>query len=244
MIQIFNLFNIRDANLEKAIDKNKGEVVVELANTTDYDINHIVSPVYIGWGDLWKAPIYRKNAEMIFSEVKRKTSYLCDGIQNNKYYHPQYLMNYGRNNVYCIRELTRFLKGEYHSEDVDNINELICLKQMIHTDDVISKIVNRTSLTYEYFCNGNDGFKRHNGTISIGLEYNNHNYILSVLSKGNHPELFSKMIKDFCKTDGLFKINNNNGVSFMAETNTTSVAEFIERLLKEMKRYREKDFSK
>lgn len=111
VIQIFNLFNIRDANLGKAISKSKVDIIDELAFTTDYDVKHIVPPVYIGWGDLWKMPIHRKNAEMVFSEVLKMTTHYSDGIQNNKYYHPLYLMLYGKNKCNCKKELTRFIKG-------------------------------------------------------------------------------------------------------------------------------------
>ena len=51
IIQIFNLFNIRDADLKKAIEKSKGNVKDNLVYTIDDDIKHIVPPVYIGWGD-------------------------------------------------------------------------------------------------------------------------------------------------------------------------------------------------
>ena len=108
VIQIFNLFNIRDANLWKAIDRLKGNVVEDLAFTTKYDIEHIVSPVYIGWGYLWKNPNLRKNAEEIFNAAKKYNSYLCDNIQKNKFYHPLYLMGYGKNRDWCKEEIKRF----------------------------------------------------------------------------------------------------------------------------------------
>lgn len=108
VIQIFNLLNIRDANLWKAIDRLKGNVVEDLAFTTKYDIEHIVSPVYIGWGYLWKNPNLRKNAEEIFNAAKKYNSYLCDNIQKNKFYHPLYLMGYGKNRDWCKEEIKRF----------------------------------------------------------------------------------------------------------------------------------------
>ncbi len=110
VIQIFNLFNIRDANLWNAIDRLKGNIVEDLAFTTKYDIDHIVPPVYIGWGYIWKNPTLRKNAEEIFKAVKNNNSYLCDGIQNNKFYHPLYLMVYGKNREKCKEEMNRFKK--------------------------------------------------------------------------------------------------------------------------------------
>jgi hypothetical protein len=110
VIQIFNLFNVRDANLKKAIDMCKNDGLDKLVYTTDDDIKNIVSPVYIGWGNLWRVPAHKENAQRIFSEVIKKTSYLCDRIEGNKFYHPQYLMNYGKNRKNCIEVLEKFKK--------------------------------------------------------------------------------------------------------------------------------------
>ena len=101
VIQIFNLFNVRDVNVWRAIDKCKDEGLEKLVYTTDDDIKNIVSPVYIGWGNLWRNPTYKENAQRIFSEVIKNPSYLCNRIEENKFYHPQYLMNYGKNRQIC-----------------------------------------------------------------------------------------------------------------------------------------------
>ena len=66
VIQIFNLFNVRDANLRKAIDKCKDDGLDKLVYTTDDDIKNIVSPVYIGWGNLWRVPVHKKCSKDIF----------------------------------------------------------------------------------------------------------------------------------------------------------------------------------
>ena len=110
VIQIFNLFNVRDANLKKAIDKCKDDGLDKLVYTTDDDIKNMVSPIYIGWGNLWRVPAHKENAQRIFSEVIKKTSYLCNSIEGNKFYHPQYLMNYGKNRKNCIEVLEKFKK--------------------------------------------------------------------------------------------------------------------------------------
>ena len=110
VIQIFNLFNIRDVSVWNAIDKCKDDGLDKLVYTTDDDIKNIVSPVYIGWGNLWRVPAHKENAQRIFSEVIKKTSYLCNSIEKNKYYHPQYLMNYGKNRKNCKDVLEKFIK--------------------------------------------------------------------------------------------------------------------------------------
>ncbi len=108
VIQIFNLFNIRGANLWDAVRALKGNISEHYTFTTKYDIDHTVFPVYIGWGNLWKNPTLKKNAEEIFNAVKEYNSYLYDGIHNNRFYHPQYLMVYGKNRDKCKEEIKRF----------------------------------------------------------------------------------------------------------------------------------------
>lgn len=115
VIQIFNLFNIRDANLGKAIDKSKGDIIDELVYTTDDDVKHIVSPVYVGWGNLWRNPKHRTNAEKIISEIIKKTTYLSGDVQKNRYYHPLFLMRYGKNKENCKKCLDKFLSQNSQS---------------------------------------------------------------------------------------------------------------------------------
>jgi len=111
VIQIFNLFNIRGANLRDALNKLNGKVNGDFLFTTNYDIEHIITPVYIGWGYLWKNRALKKNAEEIYNAVNKHNSYLFDGIQNNRFYHPQYLMVYGKNRERCKEEIKRFINS-------------------------------------------------------------------------------------------------------------------------------------
>ena len=113
VIQIFNLFNIRDVNVWRAIDKCKDDGLDKLVFTTDDDIKHIMSPVYIGWGNLWRNPAHKENAQRIFSEVIKNPSYLCNRIEENKFYHPQYLMSYGKNRKNCKDVLEKFKSIKY-----------------------------------------------------------------------------------------------------------------------------------
>jgi len=74
-------------NLFKAYYETHGEQLSGVI-TTDDDIKHIMSPIYIGWGNLWRVPAHKENAQKIFSEVIKKPSYLCNRIEENKFYHP------------------------------------------------------------------------------------------------------------------------------------------------------------
>ena len=242
VIQVFNLFNIRDADLRKAKDKSKGGIREDLTYTVDTDIKHIVPPVYIGWGDLWKE--HRNNAEKILAEVMQKSSYLCDGIENNKYYHPQYLMSYGRNNINCYIVMAQFVNNGSRIIELNNINKLISLNRRINSRGAISKILDGTTLIFELFCKGVNGkYKRGNGVISVSLEINDkiQKYVLSILSKGNHPNDFERMICDYCLSNGWQKYEDDMCFSINVLADEQQIVFFMTSLLNQMKTYRERD---
>lgn len=239
VIQIFNLFNIRDADLNNADNKRKGNIIDTLTYTTDNDIKNIVYPVYIGWGDLWKHRAHRNNAERIFNEVKQNMSYLHSDIQDNKFFHPQYLMNYGKNKVDCIISLVRFKEVDSNSKEFWNINPLILMQRDIKPNGFICKFT-KGVLSYEYYCKGTHGYKRQNGIISVGLMFDKSCYKLSVLSMGNHPEKYKNLICDYCENKGWAKSDSEFSFSKDISTNNL-IVEFMTSLLQEMKKYRETD---
>ena len=105
---VINLFKAYYEAHGRGIDKCKDDGLDKLVYTTDDDIKHIVSPIYIGWGNLWRVPAHKENAQKIFSEVIKKPSYLCNRIEDNRFYHPQYLMSYGKNRKNCKDVLEKF----------------------------------------------------------------------------------------------------------------------------------------
>lgn len=98
VILVFNLMNVRDPNLELALIKNSS-ASLPFSKTTDSDIKSLVAPVYIGWGDLWKKKPFREDAEKFFTAVQKQFDgkYLFQRMEDNKFYHPQYLMGIGIN---------------------------------------------------------------------------------------------------------------------------------------------------
>ena len=98
VIQIFNLFNLKNQKLEDALKIiNRGEENPMYLYTFDEDISHFVYPVYIGWGDLWKKSVFnKKKVENAFVRAKALAGihwHLADALDdpNNHYYHPKYL---------------------------------------------------------------------------------------------------------------------------------------------------------
>ena len=110
IIQIFNLFNIRDVDLNKGLEKMKTSQGESILMTTDDDINNLVSPVYLGWGSLKNNKLFKVYAEMFFEKAKQDTSYLDQDYNKNPFYHPQYLLVYGNKKEKCKEVFSKFIK--------------------------------------------------------------------------------------------------------------------------------------
>ena len=101
VLQIFNLFNIRDADLNKALDKSQ-TAVETVFSTIDDDLRNIkehASPIYIGWGGLGNQKSFHESAKRYFDFIRNEMGqhYLFEKFSENRFYHPQYLMGRGKN---------------------------------------------------------------------------------------------------------------------------------------------------
>ena len=113
VIQIFNLFYLREANLITALNKVSQ---LNLANMADYDVQHLTFPVYLGFADLaW---------HKTYGIVARSKCYYNDTNQDapNEYLYRDILSDYGfdtekniGNNVWLARKAFK----EYGSDERD-----------------------------------------------------------------------------------------------------------------------------
>jgi hypothetical protein len=112
IVQVFNLMNVRDPNLANAMEKVKTANRAHLFSTED-DIIHLASPIYIGWGQLGQNPLFKDNAVKIYNASFKKegSAYLDDVFQKNLFYHPQYLMGRGKNSPKSIYLLNAFCQN-------------------------------------------------------------------------------------------------------------------------------------
>lgn len=101
VIQIFNLFNIRNADLNQALKDGRcaKEAVYSTVEQDIEDMRKSPAPIYIGWGTLGSFPEFYHQAGRYFSFAKdeMRQDYLLEDFTKNSYYHPQYLMGRGKN---------------------------------------------------------------------------------------------------------------------------------------------------
>lgn len=149
------------------------------------------------------------------------------------------------------------INASYIKEDISHFEERQNNKQ--HPNDeklnyLLKKIIAKGSnqwvddndkLVYEYFCgNSANKFIKENGTISIGIFYQNKQCSFSVMTKGNNPEAFLKKVQETCDELKVFKMDSKD--SFVADVGTDDgkIIEFFNVLLSRIKDYRETDFPK
>ncbi len=119
------------------------------------------------------------------------------------------------------------------------------LKKSINAEGSNQWVDDNDKLVYEYFCaNSANKFIKENGTISVGIFYQNKQCCFSVMTKGNHPEAFLKKVQETCDELKVFKMDSKD--SFVADVGTDDgkIIEFLNVLLARIKEYRETDFPK
>lgn len=123
------------------------------------------------------------------------------------------------------------------------IQSLYYLKQNIKAEGSNQWVDDNDKLVYEYFCaNSANKFIKENGTISVGIFYQNKQCSFSVMTKGNNPEAFLKKVQETCDELKVFKMDSKD--SFVADVGTDDgkIVEFFNVLLAKIKEYRETDF--
>ncbi len=110
-VRIFNLADEREADYSKATN-----ILTPSQDDSYVDIgNSIGIPTYIGWGNIWKDSRFISRAKKIFELAKRYSPHLKPRIEDNLFYHPLYLMRYGKNKPDCIKLLSEFRSGNRKS---------------------------------------------------------------------------------------------------------------------------------
>ena len=117
VVQVFNLMNLRNPNLGEALRKSQSAGYKYLT-TTASDIRDMRPPVYLGWGSLGGSKQFADMAKRIFNAVIRDVpnGYLAERFEDNPFYHPQYLMLYGKNRPGCRRLLNAFCEDRVNPE--------------------------------------------------------------------------------------------------------------------------------
>ena len=153
VVQIFNLFNIRNADLDKAI-KSCMLAKETVLSTIDEDIEAMRkhnSPIYIGWGALGTDQRFmdKANKYFQFARFEMNQKYLYPEFEDNKFYHPQYLMGRGINMSKSQYLLNAFCQNTQNPKyKCTTLPKVIVSKKEVY-DEILDRLKTKTFVTEE-----------------------------------------------------------------------------------------------
>lgn len=187
VIQLFNLFNLRDQNLHEALAALKSSKSNHLFST-ERDISLIQGkPTYLGWGNAGKDnssnPELRQKAEQIFNAIVENNDYLHPTFSDNPFYHPTFI--------------NRSIKRYHRSQQLLHnfyFNRIEYLKQPILSESkpIISNVkLELVDKVIQDIKANESNFKSDNGFLNIEL---NDSKLIRLSFKGNENDILSLTI--------------------------------------------------
>lgn len=208
VIQIFNLFYIKEADLGKALLKNKNNsLMLNFQSTEDmtaYDLECLQAPIYLGFSDLAWHKDFTDRAKLFYNAAKGNGMLYLDDFNNNPYIHPLYLMRQGKNTAKGIIQRMRFKQNTLAPTGLEEALQNIPIKLgKASNEEIKEKTINRLSLEYPLLNNDQKRFAISDTigvTIAEGMvsfrhvNYKNgQNYQIGIYSNvDEYRDLFSK----------------------------------------------------
>ncbi len=122
VVQIFNLFYLREGDLGKALElhkKNKFPFASE-EDIIQNDISQLKAPIYLGFAGLSFDKNYADRAKKFLdASLMLGMNYLSPNISENKYVHPQYLMLFGKYSATSIKARMQFKQNSLQPKGLD-----------------------------------------------------------------------------------------------------------------------------
>ncbi|WP_299577491.1 hypothetical protein [uncultured Sunxiuqinia sp.] len=113
VIQLFNLFNLRNQNLTEALSCSQETRSSHLFSVEEDKQLFREKPVYLGWGNTGKYDSRLKIiAENIFEYARSNNHYLQPNFEDNSFYHPRYL------NMQYKKPRARALLNNFFENDI------------------------------------------------------------------------------------------------------------------------------
>lgn len=108
-VRLFNLSDIREVSPDRALSQLSDDSFMD-GNVAEQIASGPAVPTYLGWGDLWTHPSFVGRAQAIFDAALPHSPYLKTPMGCNPFFHPLYLMRYGRNMESCWKVIQSFQK--------------------------------------------------------------------------------------------------------------------------------------
>ena len=153
IIQVFNLFYLKDPNLNKGLSLNNMLNLDEINDRifTD-DLQSITAPLYLGFGCLSKNPQFKEKAKCFFDKAIHElgVNYLNPNFSENSFMHPRRLMRFMKNTPQGMLLKLQFFFNSVSSYQIETELKKPCTVSIIDKKNIVQQVISSSNLeTYE-----------------------------------------------------------------------------------------------
>ena len=144
IIQVFNLFYLKDPNLSKGLSLNN-KLNLNKVNDRIFvdDLQSITAPLYLGFGDLSKNSQFKEKAKCFFDKAIHElgVKYLNPEFCENSFMHPRRLMRFMKNTPQGKLLKLQFFFNSVSSSQIEDELKKPCTVSIINKTNIIQQVI-------------------------------------------------------------------------------------------------------
>jgi len=149
IIQVFNLFYLRDPNLSRGLSLNN-ELNLNEINDRIFvdDLQSITAPLYLGFGDLSKNSQFKEKAKCFFDKAIHElgVKYLNPNFSENSFMHPRRLMRFMKNTPQGKLLKLQFFFNSVSSSQIEDELKKPCAVSIINKTNIVQQVISSINL--------------------------------------------------------------------------------------------------
>jgi hypothetical protein len=149
VIQVFNLFYLKDPNLSEGLALNDKLNLNKINDMIfEDDIQNLKAPLYLGFGHLSKNSQFKTKAKRFFDKAIHElgVNYLSPHFEENSFMHPRRLMLFKKNTPEGKLLKVQFFFNSVSSSQIDEEMKSLCIFSITNKKNIIEKVISECGL--------------------------------------------------------------------------------------------------
>ncbi len=149
VIQVFNLFYLKDPNLSEGLALNDKLNLNKINDRIfEDDIQNLQAPLYLGFGHLSKNSQFKTKAKSFFDKAINElgVNYLSPHFEENSFMHPRRLMLFKKNTPEGRLLKQQFFFNSVSSSQIDEELKNLCTFSIIDKKNIVEKVISECNL--------------------------------------------------------------------------------------------------
>lgn len=149
VIQVFNLFYLKDPNLSEGLALNDKLNMSDINDRIfEDDIQNLKAPLYLGFGHLSKNSQFKTKAKRFFDKAIHElgVNYLSPNFEENSFMHPRRLMLFKKNTPEGKLLKQQFFLNSVSSSQIDEGLIALCTFSIIAKKNIIENVISSSNL--------------------------------------------------------------------------------------------------